>query len=381
MSHWGKNPLIIVMLLLSCCILYAQTQEKEVSPGEEAQEEKSEVETEKKPPQSSGEAQKKSEVETKEKNLDLPIKPGCACIKSINKLRRVERAARKYGASMSRVYRIDEKYTLSPETITEALHCHCARSITKKVVSPQAAPPLAPAQERVSRLSLEGKDVALLSPGEQKDTCRLTLELDYEFKTPLKFKQAADMFRNLAAEIGSDTVVVTRYERNKGASAKILQCDPEKIRAMTFADLKLKRFPDYIFDPKTGLAWQRCSHGQEVDGVSCEGEIKKSDFSTAREVCPALGSISNRKWRLPEVDELSTLVREQGGGEAQIDLDFFPATPPEVYWSSTPYWNKAAAMGLDFESGKKIAYDKNKEGHVRCVIDLIPDVELPQELQ
>ena len=189
------------------------------------------------------------------------------------------------------------------------------------------------------------------------------------------------MLRNLAAQINADAVVISSYERNKGVSGKILQCDPEKIKEITFADLKLKRFEDYIFDPKTGLSWQRCSQGQSPVGVSCQGRVQESFFSTAKKHCSSLSPISNRQWRLPEIDELSTLVSARKRGRAWIDPDFFPATPPEVYWSNTPYWNKAAVMGLDFESGKQIAYDKNKEGHVRCVIDLIPDKKLPQDLR
>ena len=302
---------------------------------------------------------------------ELPVQAGCECIRSINKLRKVERAARKYGIPMSKVYRIDKAYILSPETIAEALHCHCARQISTK-----AGPP-APSQARGSKLSSDGKKIALLTPGEVSKDCKVLFELNYEFTSPLKFGQAANVFRNLAAQINADAVVINSYDRNKGANSTYLQCDPKKVKELVFADLEFKRYDDYTFDPRTGLAWQRCSQGQRPEGLSCKARIQKSVFSAAQEYCPSLSPINGRQWRLPEVYELSTLVRKRGNGESQIDANFFPDTPPEVYWSITPYWNQVAAMTLDFESGRKVSYDKSKEGYVRCVLDLIPHKKSP----
>ena len=335
MSYSKTAVIILPIVLLSYCLLYAQSKEN------------------------------RDQVKDEER-VELPVTPGCECIKSINKLRRAEKAARKYGISISKAYRIDKKYTLSQKTISDALHCHCARQTSKKKGRQQP--------------NSKKKELSLLSPGEVDGDCKVLLNLNHKFRTPLSFEEVTSIFRNLASQIGGDAVVITNYKKNKGATSKILQCNSKKIKEETFADIKIKSFPSYLFDPKTGLAWQRCSHGQSANANSCEGKVQRIVFSVGKKICPSLNPISGRHWRLPEVDELFTLVRKKKGKPRNYK-NLLPGTFNEVYWSNTPYWNKAAIMGLDFESRKRIAYDKNKKGLVRCVIDLIPDIKLSEYVQ
>ena len=119
-SYLKIASLISFSVFLSYCLLYAEPKKGEVSPPEDVQENTQE------------EATKSLE------DGELPLQPGCACIKSINKLRKVEKAAREHGVSMSKAYRIKKDYILSPETIAEALHCHCARQIINKTVAAAA---------------------------------------------------------------------------------------------------------------------------------------------------------------------------------------------------------------------------------------------------
>lgn len=58
-------------------------------------------------------------------------------------------------------------------------------------------------------------------------------------------------------------------------------------------------------EKKTGLTWSRCSLGQEWQkGKGCAGEIVLMDRKEANDRAETLG----KGWRLPTMDELSTLV-------------------------------------------------------------------------
>jgi hypothetical protein len=63
-----------------------------------------------------------------------------------------------------------------------------------------------------------------------------------------------------------------------------------------------------VTDTKTGLIWKRCSVGQEWQkGKGCVGEIKLLRRTEAEEYARSLGN----GWRIPNVDELLTLVDER----------------------------------------------------------------------
>jgi len=65
---------------------------------------------------------------------------------------------------------------------------------------------------------------------------------------------------------------------------------------------------DEVRDTKTGLIWQRCSLGQAwKKGKGCVGEIELIKRKEADEYASTLGN----GWRVPNVDELLTLVDER----------------------------------------------------------------------
>lgn len=62
-----------------------------------------------------------------------------------------------------------------------------------------------------------------------------------------------------------------------------------------------------VTDKKSGLIWKRCSLGQEwKKGKGCVGEIELIKRKEAEEYASDLGN----GWRVPNVDELLTLVDE-----------------------------------------------------------------------
>lgn len=91
-----------------------------------------------------------------------------------------------------------------------------------------------------------------------------------------------------------------------------------------------------VKDTKTGLVWQRCSVGQAWTGGTCSGSAKEFNFSQAQ-------ALAGGGWRVPSKEELISLVDRQrlarvgiGYASVAIDVDAFPATPSETFWTSTP---------------------------------------------
>ena len=54
-----------------------------------------------------------------------------------------------------------------------------------------------------------------------------------------------------------------------------------------------------LVDQESGLRWQRCLRGMRVRGARCVGRPVRTDHSSARSLCAALGA----GWRLPTIEE------------------------------------------------------------------------------
>ncbi len=305
----------------------------------------------------------------------------CTCSKSIDKIKKISKIAREMDINVTKAYRLKKSMTLMPQEIEDALHCECYQK-TKAMAPSSASPKISRSDDRSNRSNLapEGKKVALLTPSELGEGCKSILDLDYEFTQPLKFVQTTNMLRNLAADIRGDAVVILNYEEKKGASSKVVICDEKKLRENVFSDLSLKKFDSYIFDPRTGLSWQVCSRGQTLERSTlkrregCTNEPESTDFSSNQDYCRSLPKLNGKAWRIPEIEELFTIaIPNQKSKKSKIDHSVFSNTPPEVYWSNTPYWSKKAIMSIDFESGRIIAYNRKETAHTRCVINFIPD--------
>lgn len=100
---------------------------------------------------------------------------------------------------------------------------------------------------------------------------------------------------------------------------------------------------DYItVDNITGFVWKSCSEGQT--GAACSGAATDytMDPNTATPACTALNSLNGgngyggrTNWRLPSIEELSTLANFGVSVAPTIDSIHFPGTPLANYWAST----------------------------------------------
>ncbi len=186
--------------------------------------------------------------------------------------------------------------------------------------------------------------------------------------------------------------MMTRLKLTLGLiiSAFLLQaCD-------TVPEISSERFIDNqngtLTDKETGLMWMRCSLGQKWTGNTCQGDPIKSNWTNASELASKHTFVGHQDWRVPTIDELSTIVfcstgrtemaRPDGrfqrttDGRCQegsfqkptINMAFFPATPADWYWSASPFvHHDRDAWGLNFSEGNVSWGVRGNESHIRLV--------------
>ncbi len=125
-----------------------------------------------------------------------------------------------------------------------------------------------------------------------------------------------------------------------------------------------------VSDTVTGLMWDRCSQGQSNAGCVIGGATTMI-WSTALNVATSANAANYKgynDWRLPNKNELESLVDITDGVAPAIDLTKFPATPASAYWSSTTRTaNPTVAWSVGFNDGNTNADVKASSGAVRLV--------------
>ena len=90
-----------------------------------------------------------------------------------------------------------------------------------------------------------------------------------------------------------------------------------------------------VTDSATGLIWKQCAEG--LSGVDCQSGMPKIfNWQMALNYAADAVFSGSNLWRLPNKKELASLV-EQRCYDPAINSRFFPNTPPELFWSSSPY--------------------------------------------
>lgn len=121
-----------------------------------------------------------------------------------------------------------------------------------------------------------------------------------------------------------------------------------------------------VTDTTTGLTWRRCSEGQIWSSERCVGKATVHNYKGAL-ASAKVRATQKVAWRVPNVDELGTLV-VKSAKPAAIDTTVFPDTVANRYWSSTPHETEATqAMIVLFKDGHVFKYHRNNKAHVRLV--------------
>lgn len=134
----------------------------------------------------------------------------------------------------------------------------------------------------------------------------------------------------------------------------------------------IKSFTDYgdgtVKDNSTGLIWQKCGNGQTND-TTCSGALTNLSWSSAITYCNSLG-LSGKTWRLPNRNELQSIVDYTKTTAPTIDSTIFPNAQSNDRWSSTTYaGNTTYAWIVRFNDGSAIQSNLTKPNpqYVRCV--------------
>ena len=110
-----------------------------------------------------------------------------------------------------------------------------------------------------------------------------------------------------------------------------------------------------VTDIVTGLMWQ-----QDVPAVTY-------NWAQAKAYCPTLTLAGQSDWRLPTRIELVSLIDFGRSGPA-INTTYFPSTPSDWFWSSSPRADLSlAAFYISFNFGDTYGDAKTTPNYVRCV--------------
>jgi len=106
-----------------------------------------------------------------------------------------------------------------------------------------------------------------------------------------------------------------------------------------------------VTDTVTGLIWKRCSEGQTWNGTTCIGTASTYTWAPALQAGPASNFTGKSDWRLPNINELKSIVEHQCYAPT-INLNIFPNTPSWAYWSASPvsFW-PGGAWFVAFDEG------------------------------
>ncbi|MCB1173144.1 MAG: DUF1566 domain-containing protein [Leptospiraceae bacterium] len=120
-----------------------------------------------------------------------------------------------------------------------------------------------------------------------------------------------------------------------------------------------------ISDTANHLVWQKCLRGQTSD-ATCSGSATTANWDTALGYCNSL-SLAGRSWRLPNVNELKSIV-DYTTSNPSIDATKFPSTVAHNYWSATTsVGDTTKAWIVAFATGYVESYSKASSCYVRCV--------------
>ena len=87
------------------------------------------------------------------------------------------------------------------------------------------------------------------------------------------------------------------------------------------------------YDSSTNLYWSRCSVGQKLNRGQCVGKAVLATFEDAYSYVDEISNKSARKWRIPNNDELRSIM-EKKCINPSVNPNVFPNILVENYWSS-----------------------------------------------
>jgi hypothetical protein len=119
----------------------------------------------------------------------------------------------------------------------------------------------------------------------------------------------------------------------------------------------------------TALMWMRCVLGQTWEGATCTGSAQSYSWSDALQAANGYSFAGYSDWRLPNKNELASIVEEACYNPA-INTFAFPDAPSWYVWSSSPHAYGPSSGGRwrgDFNYGHVEKSYGIYDAHVRLV--------------
>ncbi len=101
-------------------------------------------------------------------------------------------------------------------------------------------------------------------------------------------------------------------------------------------DSRYKITTSTVLDKQTGLVWMRCAVGQTWNGIGCTGTATAMTWQTALQTAENTIFAGKNDWRLPNQNELRSLVEPRCYSPA-INTAMFPSASSDGFWSSSPH--------------------------------------------
>jgi hypothetical protein len=122
-----------------------------------------------------------------------------------------------------------------------------------------------------------------------------------------------------------------------------------------------------VTDAKTGLIWRRCPESMTASSLNCTGTASVFTHEAALTRASTQATATGVAWRLPSVQELSSIV-DLSVRTPAIDIVAFPDTMSSGFWSSSPYMRNAlSAWEVDFFDGAVDFTSRGGTSRVRLV--------------
>jgi len=122
-----------------------------------------------------------------------------------------------------------------------------------------------------------------------------------------------------------------------------------------------------LFHERTRLIWLRCPLGQTWDGSACAGSPDLMNWSAALLAADAHQQLEADDWRLPNRNELASIVEVRCFSPA-VNNAVFPGTTPAGFWTSSPLDGSIdQRWRLDFADGELEPADETQLNAVRLV--------------
>jgi hypothetical protein len=121
-----------------------------------------------------------------------------------------------------------------------------------------------------------------------------------------------------------------------------------------------------VTDNKTDLMWSKCAEGLSDSGCTT-GYAKTYNWHEAKERAKGSRLAGHADWRLPNLDELASLV-ESTCYNPSINTTIFPNTPSSLFWSATTFDNDSYhSWVLSFYNGGGYTFNRGLARYVRLV--------------